>query len=98
VRWHFDPATGCPFWLEKAREFAFDPLKDITTDADLDRFGGFEDEWLRGGPVRRWVPKAYADIYFAPTYGNTLMGLATHNRRNPRTTTRSSITRRTRGR
>ena len=21
-------------------------------------FGAFEDEWLRGGPVQRWVPKA----------------------------------------
>ena len=21
VAWHFDPATGCPFWLEKARSF-----------------------------------------------------------------------------
>ena len=21
----------------------------------------FDDEWLRGGPVRRWVPRAYAD-------------------------------------
>ena len=24
VRWHFDPATGCPFWLERARSFDFD--------------------------------------------------------------------------
>ena len=27
---------------------------------DLKMFGLFEDEWLRGGPVRRWVPKASA--------------------------------------
>ena len=20
VRWHFDPATGCPFWLERAQD------------------------------------------------------------------------------
>ena len=25
--------------------------------ADLARFGQFEDEWLRGGPVQRWMPK-----------------------------------------
>ena len=33
----------------------------------------FEDEWLRGGPVRRWVPKAYADrpIYVFETGGST---------------------------
>ena len=28
VRWHFDPATGCPFWLERAKTLDFDPLKD----------------------------------------------------------------------
>jgi hypothetical protein len=28
--------------------------------ADLERFGHFQDEWLRGGPVRKWVPKGYA--------------------------------------
>ena len=25
--------------------------------ADLQRFGEFQDEWLRGGPVQRWIPK-----------------------------------------
>ena len=73
VRWHFDPATGCPFWLERARSFDFDPIADVKTYRDLDRFGFFEDEWLRGGPVRRWVPKAYADkpIYVFETGGST---------------------------
>jgi phenylacetate-coenzyme A ligase PaaK-like adenylate-forming protein len=61
VRWHFDPATGCPFWLERAKRFDFDPLKDVQTYDDLGRFGPFQDEWLRGGPVRKWVPKAYAN-------------------------------------
>src|SRR5579862_9891726 len=59
VQWHFDPATGCPFWLERAKTFDFDPRRDIQKYEDLDRFGFFEDEWLRGGPVTRWVPKAY---------------------------------------
>jgi hypothetical protein len=33
----------------------------------------FQDEWLRGGPVRRWVPKAYADkpVYVFETGGST---------------------------
>jgi phenylacetate-coenzyme A ligase PaaK-like adenylate-forming protein len=61
VRWHFDPATGCPFWLERAKSFDFDPLTDVEGFDDLSRFGLFEDEWLRGGPVRRWVPRGYAD-------------------------------------
>ena len=73
VRWHFDPATGCPFWLERAKTFDFDPRTDVTRYDDLDKFGFFEDEWLRGGPVRRWVPKAYAGtpIYVFETGGST---------------------------
>lgn len=73
VRWHFDAATGCPFWLERARTFDFDPLKDVNTYADLEKFGLFEDDWLRGGPVRRWVPRAYASspIYTFETGGTT---------------------------
>jgi len=73
VRWHFSPDTGCPFWLERAKTMDFDPLKDINGYADLHKFGAFEDEWLRGGPVRRWVPKAFADkpIYVFETGGTT---------------------------
>jgi phenylacetate-coenzyme A ligase PaaK-like adenylate-forming protein len=73
VQWHFDPATGCPFWLERAKQFTFDPVKDVQGFADLQKFGLFEDEWLRGGPVRRWVPEAYADkpIYVFETGGTT---------------------------
>ena len=61
MQWHFDPATGCPFWLEWAAKAGWDPRRDVKSFADLRKFGSFEDEWLRGGPVRRWVPKAYAD-------------------------------------
>ena len=73
VRWHFDPATGCPFWLEHARSLDFDPRREINSYADLARFGPFQDEWLRGGPVRRWVPKAYADrpVFVFETGGST---------------------------
>ena len=59
VQWHFDPATGCPFWLEKAQAWDFDPRKEIGCYDDLKILGRFEDEWLRGGPVRRWVPKGF---------------------------------------
>jgi len=73
VRWHFHPDTGCPFWLERARAFDFDPLTDVETYDDLDRFPPFEDEWLRGGPVRRWVPRGLADrpVYVFETGGST---------------------------
>jgi phenylacetate-coenzyme A ligase PaaK-like adenylate-forming protein len=73
IDWHFHPDTGSPFWLEWAEKAGWDPRKEIKTYNDLDRFGNFQDEWLRGGPVRRWVPKAYADrpIYTFETGGST---------------------------
>jgi phenylacetate-coenzyme A ligase PaaK-like adenylate-forming protein len=73
VAWHFHESTGCPFWLEKKRELNFDPLTEVKSYDDLKKFPPFEDEWLRGGPVRRWVPKAFADkpIYVFETGGTT---------------------------
>src|SRR5947209_11203374 len=73
VRWHFSPETGTPFWLEKAKSFQFDPLKDVKGFDDLKLFGHFEDEWLGGGPVRRWVTKALQKkpIYVFETGGTT---------------------------
>jgi hypothetical protein len=73
VRWHFDPATGCPFWLGYARGLDWDPREEIQGFEDLRRFEPFRDEWLRGGPVRRWVPRGLADrpVYVFETGGST---------------------------
>jgi hypothetical protein len=73
VEWHFNPDTGTPFWLERAKTLGFDPRREIQTYADLDRFGFFQDEWLRGGPVNRWVPRGYAGkpIFTFETGGST---------------------------
>jgi hypothetical protein len=73
VAWHFDPASGCPFWLDYAKKLKWDPRKEIKSYADLDKFENFQDEWLRGGPVRRWVPKALAHkpVYVFETGGST---------------------------
>ncbi|MEC7678522.1 MAG: hypothetical protein VX694_04570 [Planctomycetota bacterium] len=65
VHWHFSDETGSPFWLQKKSELNFDPLKDVKSFDDLKKFPHFEDEWLRGGPVNRWVPKGHAG---KPTY------------------------------
>ncbi|MBI3209148.1 MAG: hypothetical protein HYZ37_09650 [Candidatus Solibacter usitatus] len=62
VLWHFDPATGCQFWLDWAQKAGWDPRKEVTCYADLDKFGNFQDEWLRGGPVSKWVPKGMAGM------------------------------------
>ena len=73
VDFHFDPATGSPFWLERAKSFGFDPREQVKGFNDLHLFGGFEDEWLRGGPVQRWIPKALAGkpVYVFETGGTT---------------------------
>ena len=73
VDWHFDPATGSPFWLEYAKTAGWDPRKEVAGFADLARFPEFQDEWLRGGPVQRWIPKGLAGkpIYVFETGGTT---------------------------
>jgi hypothetical protein len=73
IEWHFNPETGCPFWLDYASRLDWEPRREIKTYSDLSRFGFFQDEHLRGGPVRRWVPRGFADrpIYVFETGGST---------------------------
>jgi phenylacetate-coenzyme A ligase PaaK-like adenylate-forming protein len=73
VQWHFDPATGCPFWLEFAAGLGWNPVEEIRSFADLRRFPPFQDEWLRGGPVSRWIPRGLAGmpVYVFETGGTT---------------------------
>ena len=73
VDWHFDPATGAPFWLDYASGLSWDPRREVRTFSDLDKFDRFEDEWLRGGPLTRWVPKGYAGkpVFAFETGGTT---------------------------
>jgi phenylacetate-coenzyme A ligase PaaK-like adenylate-forming protein len=73
VAWHFNEITGCPFWLDFKKKLNFDPLREVRNFDDLNKFPPFEDDWLRGGPVRRWVPKGIAErpIYVFETGGTT---------------------------
>ena len=73
VEWHFNPATGSPFWLEKAKTLGFDPRKDVHSFDDLKKFPEFEDEWLRGGPIQRWIPQGLKGkpVYVFETGGTT---------------------------
>lgn len=73
VRWHFSPETGCPFWLDFKEGCGFDPIQEIGGYSDLRILGHFQDEWLRGGPVRRWLPRAYQKepFYVFETGGST---------------------------
>ncbi|MBP2325001.1 hypothetical protein JOF56_005386 [Kibdelosporangium banguiense] len=58
MAWHFDPETGSPFWLRRARTLDFDPRADITTYADLRRFPDIAAE-LREAPARDLIPRGY---------------------------------------
>ena len=73
VAWHFDPGTGCPFWIDYAQTLGWDPRDQVKGFADLKRLGSFEDEWLRGGPVQRWVPRGLAGkpVFVFETGGTT---------------------------
>lgn len=73
VAFHFDPETGCPFWLDHAAKLGWDPREEVKSLADLTKFDLFEDEWLRGGPVGRWVPKGLKGqpVYVFETGGTT---------------------------
>jgi phenylacetate-coenzyme A ligase PaaK-like adenylate-forming protein len=73
IAWHFSPETGCPFWLDFARQLGWDPREEVRSFADLRKFPPFEDDWLRGGPVRRWVPKGLAGrpVFVFETGGTT---------------------------
>ncbi len=73
VSWHFSPETGCPFWLDYASKLGWDPRQEIKSYNDLDKFPPFQDECLRGGPVRQWIPRGLADqpAYVFETGGST---------------------------
>ena len=73
VEWHFNPETGCPFWLDYASKLGWDPRTEISGFEDLKRFGPFEDDWLRGGPVERWIPRGLSGqpVFVFETGGTT---------------------------
>jgi hypothetical protein len=73
MQWHFSPDTGCPFWLDWAARAGWDPRREVQAYDDLDKFDAFQDEWLRGGDARRWVPKGYTGrpVYVFETGGST---------------------------
>jgi hypothetical protein len=73
IEWHFSPQTGCSFWLDLGSSLGWNPAKEINCFEDLKKFPPFQDEWLRGGPVRRWVPKGLASkpVYVFETGGTT---------------------------
>ncbi|MEV5107382.1 phenazine antibiotic biosynthesis protein [Streptomyces massasporeus] len=56
MRWHFDPATGSRYWLERRDRLGFDPVEDVRCVDDLLRFPNLVDE-LRDVPVEDLIPR-----------------------------------------
>jgi phenylacetate-coenzyme A ligase PaaK-like adenylate-forming protein len=73
IDWHFSPETGSPFWLDFAAKLGWNPRTEVKTYADLDKFPPFEDDWLRGGPLNKWIPRGLAGrpVYVFETGGST---------------------------
>jgi len=60
IEWHFNPDTGCPFWLEWAGKQDWDPRAEIQGIADVHaKFPNFQDEWLRDLQPEVWVPAEF---------------------------------------
>ena len=64
VQWHFSPETGCPFWLDWAKQNAFNAIAQVQCFDDLSKLPRFEDQWLRRQPHEVWVPHPYRDRPF----------------------------------
>ncbi len=50
MEWHFNPATGSPFWLRRSCSLDFDPRTDVTCHDDLRFFPNVATE-LRDVPM-----------------------------------------------
>ncbi|WP_374711616.1 hypothetical protein [Symbiobacterium terraclitae] len=70
VRWHFDPATGCPYWLRKAAELGFDPLAEVQGLEDLARFPAVAAEWRRI-PAWELIPRGCREPFDVWETGGT---------------------------
>ncbi len=53
VEWHFNPETGCPFWLDFAAKLGWDPRREIACFEDLRKFLPFQDDAQKPSSDRR---------------------------------------------
>ncbi len=61
VEWHFSPETGCPYWLDWAKEANWNPLDEVHAFQDMMKFEAFDDAVLRDTDPARFIPAAYSD-------------------------------------
>lgn len=73
MEWHFNPETGSPYWLKRAKSLHFDPRKDVKRIEDLALFPNIVDE-LRDVRAEDLLPKGYGphpDVVAVPESGGT---------------------------
>lgn len=58
MEWHFNPGTGSPYWLERAKTLEFNPRADVKCHEDLALFPNVVSE-LRDTAVRDLIPTGY---------------------------------------
>jgi phenylacetate-coenzyme A ligase PaaK-like adenylate-forming protein len=58
MEWHFNPATGSPYWLKRAESLGFDPRVDVRTFENLVLFPNVTDE-LRDVRAEDLIPRGY---------------------------------------
>ncbi len=61
IRWHFSQESGCQFWLNWKKEAGWDPVSEVKTFEDINKFPHFQDDWLRDVPNAHWVPQPFKD-------------------------------------
>jgi hypothetical protein len=58
MNWHFSPATGSPYWLERAGSLGFDPRVEGRGFEDLALFPNVADD-LRDVRAEDLIPRGY---------------------------------------
>ena len=77
---HFDPASGTPFWLDRAAALRIDPLRQVHTLEDLAIFGDLTADELRKHPLLHYIPRRFHhrldQFIIGQTAGTTSMSAA----------------------
>ena len=58
MEWHFNPETGSPFWVERAKTLTFDPRVDVKSHDDLALFPNVAAEF-REVRAEDLIPRGY---------------------------------------
>lgn len=56
---HFDPDLGAPYWIDRAKAFAFDPRDHVRDLPDLSLLGNMTPEDLSARPLLDYIPRRF---------------------------------------